>query len=492
MLNRRSIVYHGVPLRFARHLTLALIIVLFIERLSPGAVGGPDSVTPILGTWEGTIKHGRHEDPIRVVFDVNNDKRLAGSIYSPKWGSSVWPMPEVSFDGGNVRFSLMDHGYGVASFRGRLSGGSITGKYSWHQSEFEMVLTRGRVPAVHLDAIPGISPTPEVGTKQVLVRSGDITLSGGISFPVAGGKHPAVVLVSGSGADSWRPRVPGAPCDNAWLAVVSDALTRNGIVTLRLDDRGVGRSGGSYENSSFEDLKEDLVAAIKSLKGLSFVDESSIGILGISQGASISVMAAADSAEVAFVVLLSSTGVPHGDVYLEAARRLRKDLNLPPKEAEAFARLDRALVGFATTDVDESVAFNAIRKSTAEDGIYSDGNQLWEVVRRQLLPISRSDMRFDPRPVLRKLKQPVLVINGEEDLIVPYDQNLPVIRRCLLAAGNPKSKVIGLVGHDHALRRRAGARNNRDEVEPEVIRSVIDWILSVVRREQELLVPKRE
>ena len=53
-----------------------------------------------------------------------------------------------------------------------------------------------------------------------------------------------------------------------------------------------------------------------------------------------------------------------------------------------------------------------------------------------LTPWFRYFIKYDPEPVLQKVKCPVLALNGELDLQVPADQNLPAIEAALKAGGN--------------------------------------------------------
>ena len=71
----------------------------------------------------------------------------------------------------------------------------------------------------------------------------------------------------------------------AFLAI-ADALSRNGIVVMRVDDRGAGRSSGQKQLSSVQQLAGDLVAGVAFLKTRPEVDLKRIGIIGHSFAAS--------------------------------------------------------------------------------------------------------------------------------------------------------------------------------------------------------------
>jgi uncharacterized protein len=54
-----------------------------------------------------------------------------------------------------------------------------------------------------------------------------------------------------------------------------------------------------------------------------------------------------------------------------------------------------------------------------------------------------------PAKVFRKVKVPVLAINGSRDVPVPPAQNLPAIVTALTAGGNPDVTAIELPGLNH-------------------------------------------
>ena len=127
-----------------------------------------------------------------------------------------------------------------------------------------------------------------------------MTLSGTLTLPGEPHRAPfrAIVLVSGSGPQNRDSDVAGFKL----FAVLADHLTRNGIVVLRYDDRGVGGSTGRLATSTLDDLTGDVVAAVTLLATRTEIDVRRIGILGHSQGAHVAALAANQSPNVAFLV----------------------------------------------------------------------------------------------------------------------------------------------------------------------------------------------
>lgn len=70
-------------------------------------------------------------------------------------------------------------------------------------------------------------------------------------------------------------------------------------------------------------------------------------------------------------------------------------------------------------------------------------------IRQATTPEFRSIITYDPAETLRKLKIPVLALNGSRDVQVPPNQNLPPIKAALTAASNPDFTVTELPGLNH-------------------------------------------
>src|SRR5205814_3249432 len=68
---------------------------------------------------------------------------------------------------------------------------------------------------------------------------------GTLTIPAVSGKHPAVVMITGSGAQNRDEEILGFKL----FKVIADHFTRNGIAVLRYDDRGVGGSTGGKSRS---------------------------------------------------------------------------------------------------------------------------------------------------------------------------------------------------------------------------------------------------
>ncbi len=96
-------------------------------------------------------------------------------------------------------------------------------------------------------------------------------------------------------------------------------------------------------------------------------------------------------------------------------------------------------------------------------------------------PWMRFFVGYDPRPVLRRTRVPVLALDGSLDLQVLANLNLPAIEAALGEAGNPRATVRELPGLNHLFQHaRTGLLDEYgvipETLAPEVLTTVADWI----------------
>ena len=98
-----------------------------------------------------------------------------------------------------------------------------------------------------------------------------------------------------------------------------------------------------------------------------------------------------------------------------------------------------------------------------------------------LSPGCRSAHEFDPRPILMKVKCPVLAINGALDIQVPPKENLAGIEEALKAGGNTNFTVKELPRLNHLLQTaNTGAFAEYTKIEetiaPVALETIGNWI----------------
>ena len=163
---------------------------------------------------------------------------------------------------------------------------------------------------------------------EVRIAASGAVLGGTLTVPPGPGLHPGVVYVSGSG--------PTLREEAHWLDSV---FVSRGIAVLAYDKRGNGQSTGRYPGSLASDatirtLAGDAVAAARFLAAQAGIDQSRVGLYGLSQGGWVIPQAAGRAGVVSWAVVQSGPTVTQGeaDTY---ANLVASGVPLPAAEAQA-------------------------------------------------------------------------------------------------------------------------------------------------------------
>src|SRR5215468_797655 len=246
-----------------------------------------------------------------------------------------------------------------------------------------------------------------------------VKLAGTLTFPRGKGPFPAVLLITGSGPQDRNESLLG----HKPFLVLADYLTRQGIAVLRVDDRGIGGSTGSVPNSTSENFGTDVLAGIEFLKSHKGVNPKQIGLIGHSEGGLIAPMVAAQSNDVAFIVMLAGPGLPGEEIlYLQSALILKAN----GAGAEALARQRAAQETIFTIlkqEKDNVVMEKKLREefdkriAGASEADKGKAKQAAEAqIKQALSPWFRYFLTYDPRTALAKVKCPAMALNGENDM----------------------------------------------------------------------------
>jgi dipeptidyl aminopeptidase/acylaminoacyl peptidase len=279
-------------------------------------------------------------------------------------------------------------------------------------------------------------------------------LAGTLTLPAGRGPFPAAVTLTGSGAhhrDGNRtPDHPYRPFRD-----IANALAGCGVATLRLDDRGVGGSQGNSDAATAEDTVADTQAAIRFLRARGDIAKKKIALIGHSYGGEIAPMVAAEDKALAAVILLAGPGRTFRETMRYQHRYvIENDPAIPAAEREA-----------ALTE--------AMRRQ--EENVRT-GAEAWR----------RSIQDRDPLPTARKLRMPVLILQGLTDRAVdPEDARL--LEDAIRAGGNTRvtRRTFAQVNH-HFQRDPVGAREGYDRLPvqalaPEVLETLCAWLTATLR-----------
>jgi hypothetical protein len=389
-----------------------------------------------VATWSGELKVRAIRR--RIAFRIGNlgDGKLSVAVDSVDQHASV-PVTGVEASGNKISVSMS-----IARFEGTLSPDRQTIDGTFTQSGASYPLELKRVQRIRQADRPQLPRPPfpyNVEDVRVQNRTAGVVLAGTLTWPRAGGSFPAVVLLTGSGPQDRDETLFG----HKPFLVIADHLTRIGIAVLRVDDRGVGKSTGTLAGTTDEDLTEDALACIDFLESRKEIDARQIELIGHSQGATIASMAAARSQKVAFLVMLAGPGVRGDQLLHEQGLQLLRGRNAPQSALDRQAQLQGAMFRIVEDEKNPAAAETELR-------------QLLGTTPRalaQIRAVNSAQMRFtltyDPVSTLKKLKCPVLAMNGTNDRQVWYRQNLPVIGAALAESDTKDYETLALPGLNH-------------------------------------------
>jgi pimeloyl-ACP methyl ester carboxylesterase len=305
------------------------------------------------------------------------------------------------------------------------------------------------------------------GDSSVRISGNGFNLTGTLSQPSgtppadSKGRWPAVVLLAGSGPTDRDEIVSGIPIFGLLATPLADA----GMYVLRYDKRGVGQSGGRGEAATLDDYAEDAAAVVEFLRRRKDVDPKRIVLVGHSEGALVALLAASRDEDLAGLVLMAAPSGTGGELVLEQQQYLLAKTAL--SDAEKAARIDLQ---------------KRIQAAVLGQGTWDD---IPEPLKRQAdTPWFASFLRFSPAAVMPKVKQPILVLQGDLDRQVPvYHADrlgaLAAARKKVPATAVQVTKVPGV---NHLLVQAITgeldeyARLTGKGLDPRVAQSIVEWL----------------
>jgi hypothetical protein len=270
------------------------------------------------------------------------------------------------------------------------------------------------------------------GDEPVMIPGNGFNLAGTISRPAAPGSSPlpAVVLVAGSGLVDRDEMVAAVPI----FAQMAGALADAGFLVVRYDKRGVGQSGGRIESATMADYAEDVRSVVKFLTKRRDVDKRRIALAGHSEGGWVSLLAASRNDDVAALALIATPGVPGTELVLEQQRHALDRMRIPEAEKQAKIELQKRIQAAVVTGVGwESIPAELRRQADT--------------------PLFQSMLIFDPAKAVPRVRQPILILQGDLDTQVPPAEadKLAELARARKAPAGQEVELVHVPGLNHLL-----------------------------------------
>lgn len=354
---------------------------------------------------------------------------------------------------------------------------------------------RTNVPFTAKNIVRPQTPKPPFPYKseEVIYNGNSLQYGGTITIPQGSGPFPAVLLITGSGPQDRDETI----FNHKPFAVLADALTKDGFIVLRVDDRGIGTSTGNFVTSTTEDFAKDVNASLDYLKTRPEVNDKNIGLLGHSEGAMIAPIVASQRKDVKFIVLLAAPGVKIIDLMTEQNAAVLRSSGVSSQAAENFKPVYRQITMAITNAPDTATAmrnttqivndwYNKTDSATLLVLGFNSENAKDQYIKTMTTVYSgdwfKYFMQFDPQPYLSDLKKvKVLALNGSKDIQVVSQQNLPAVAAALKEGRTKTFETKELPGLNHLFQTCTKCTFTeygelQETIAPVALQTITDWL----------------
>lgn len=445
-------------------------------RLPLNLAEGPGSaaVQGLDGTWQAEVT--RPNGTFRLILRIDSvANRTLIRFDAPDAGVSNLAVSPFQRKGNSITFRVPATG---ALFEGTLSehADALAGLWRFPQQPPTRVTFVRKPGAANHPPAPAANHSTTLRIPNPL--SPDVALACTMTTPDHPPPFATVVFATGSGGQDRDETMYG----HKPFAVIANELTHNGFATLRCDDRGIGQSTGAFETATTLDFASDVNAQVNALLSRHDTRPDAIYLLGHSEGALVSVIAASQTPRVAGLVLLGAPAtnlrqmllVQHrmiGETEGQGSTSLDQTQHILEQVFDAVAETGSPSEAEARIRAILTPEARAILKLAAPDADL--------FIQQMATPWMRTFLRLDTKALLAKVRVPVLAVAGSLDRQVEPASNLEALRSGL--TGSADVSVRKLEGLNHFLQKAttgapAEYASIRETINPAALDIITQWL----------------
>ena len=404
------------------------------------------------GTWNGELNVMGNKVPLVFNFSTNGC-----TIDSPSQGVNGIQAEKTVKDDGTISVKV---GMIGATFEGKMTDGEIKGTYVQNGFPLPLTLKPGKLVVKRPQ-----TPVPPFPYKEEAVSftNAQYTFNGTLTLPENYSRNtPVVLMVTGSGQQNRDEEL----FSHKPFAVIADALARQGIASLRYDDRGWGDKSVNFADFTTDDFRQDAAAAIPLLRKRF----NKVGILGHSEGGTIAMMLAAEG-KADFIVSLAGMAISGKETLIMQNRQAMSAIGLPKETVDSYCNsISKAL--------DEIASGKKANEINIDDVPVALKPVTIKALQQADTPYIRHFLTVDVGKLLPEIKCPVLALNGTKDTQVDCDANTTRIEKGLADCKHSIKKIDGV---NHMFQHcNTGIVTEYQQIEetisPEVLQEVAKWI----------------
>lgn len=288
---------------------------------------------------------------------------------------------------------------------------------------------------------------------ELRATNGELVLAGTL-HPPDGEPRATVLMVPGSG--------PSDRDNDVYFPAIRAGLLDRGIAAASFDKRGVGESAGHWCDTDAGQQASDVSAQLACLRDMPEVDPGRLGLFGHSQGGWVVLEVGAADPSVAFVVTNSGPGVTMARQERFATEAHMTAGGASAAEVSGALAAQDAIIALVRGGAD----FETVKAAAGDNGPGPGDAAELDLIRRWL--------DHSPRRALERLGCPLLAIFGENDLHVPVEESVGVLRAARSGrAGDLEIEILS--GADHRLQ-----TGDPPTLHPDYAATLGEWIVRCV------------
>jgi dienelactone hydrolase len=294
--------------------------------------------------------------------------------------------------------------------------------------------------------------------SKITLKTGNYELPAVLCIPNNVKNPPVAILLAGSGPNDKDETIG----PNKLLKDIAGGLASNGIASIRYDKRTLvyGKEmAGKSDLGIKEEVIDDAISAVKMIHKNPLTKESKIYVIGHSLGAMCSPLIASQTKKINGIIMMAGNARPLEDLIVEQCNYLYAADGIDSTEQKEIMELRSKTLVVKSQQ--------ALKEATPEMLPLGLPSYYWQ-----------SLTAYNQVNVAKKLKQPVLVLQGERDYQVTMtDFNLWKSN----LSDNAKNTFISYPALNHLFMKGEGKSmpleyQKQGNVEERVLTDMADWI----------------
>jgi len=243
-----------------------------------------------------------------------------------------------------------------------------------------------------------------------------------------------------------------------------------GYTVFNYDKRGTGKSEGNWQSATIEELSSDDINAIHFFAKISNLSLSEIGIKGSSQGGIKIPYILTEIPELKFGI---SVSCPVGTL-LESDLNNWKNTNIDQIGQESIdlaAKVQKAGYDYLANNMSYK-KLNSIKNKYVNQDWFK---YVWipdENIQKDY------KLNFSGLPYFKKISQPIIVIQGLSDTVIPENSYL-IIEKALKKSGSGKYEILTWENTTHSMTYLDKEFPYFQTLTPTYLNSIVNWLNTI-------------